>query len=325
MAASMIARTCISRISGYVMHRRQPRCPSIGFDSCSCSTRRATTSTPMPSSLASSACLAFSCGTNSCSGGSINRIVTGRPSIAWKMPTKSRRWNGSSLSSALTRASLSFARIISWMPSCRSWLFSGCSKSVKNMCSVRQRPMPSAPNSMAFRASCGVSALVRTFSVRMLVGPLHDREVRLRQFRCNQRHLAAVHNAFAAVERQPVAFLQRLATLCDGHGLGFVVDVERVRANDAALAPSACNHCRVTGLAASRRQECPAPRPCRPHLPGWFRGERESPSRPSWPILLHRLPTNTILPTAAPGTALMPVARMRDARDFLSTFTSMTG
>ena len=35
-----------------------------------------------------------------------------------------------------------------------------------NMCSVRQRPMPSAPNSRALAASSGVSALVRTPSVR---------------------------------------------------------------------------------------------------------------------------------------------------------------
>ena len=32
------------------------------------------------------------------------------------------------------------------------------------MCSVRQRPMPSAPNSKACLASFGVSALARTFS-----------------------------------------------------------------------------------------------------------------------------------------------------------------
>jgi hypothetical protein len=44
----------------------------------------------------------------------------------------------------------------------------------KNMCSVRQRPMPSAPKSRAARASAGVSALVRTFMRRMLVGPAHD-------------------------------------------------------------------------------------------------------------------------------------------------------
>ena len=36
------------------------------------------------------------------------------------------------------------------------------------MCSVRQSPMPSAPNFTASRASAGVSALARTPSVRTL-------------------------------------------------------------------------------------------------------------------------------------------------------------
>ncbi len=38
----------------------------------------------------------------------------------------------------------------------------------KNICSVRQRPMPSAPNFAAFLASVGVSALVRTLRVLYL-------------------------------------------------------------------------------------------------------------------------------------------------------------
>ena len=38
--------------------------------------------------------------------------------------------------------------------------------SSKNMCSVRHSPMPSAPNLIAARASAGVSALARTFSLR---------------------------------------------------------------------------------------------------------------------------------------------------------------
>ncbi len=36
----------------------------------------------------------------------------------------------------------------------------------KNICSVRHRPMPSAPNLRAVSASSGVSALVRTFRRR---------------------------------------------------------------------------------------------------------------------------------------------------------------
>ena len=53
MAASMIAGTCISRISGYVTASRQPRWPSIGFISCSCATRAFTSAGVTPSSLAS--------------------------------------------------------------------------------------------------------------------------------------------------------------------------------------------------------------------------------------------------------------------------------
>ena len=51
-------------------------------------------------------------------------------------------------------AGLVAARIISRMTGSRS--------SPKNMCSVRQRPMPWAPNSRARRASSGVSAFART-------------------------------------------------------------------------------------------------------------------------------------------------------------------
>ena len=122
--------------------------PSIGFVSCSARIR-----SRIRSSLASS-----SGGRNSCSGGSSRRIVTGKPAIASKMPSKSPCWNGSSLSSTERRSSSVEARIISRT--------SGSRSSAMNMCSVRQRPIPSAPNSRAFAASSGVSALARTLSRR---------------------------------------------------------------------------------------------------------------------------------------------------------------
>ena len=51
-------------------------------------------------------------------------------------------------------------------------------RSTMNMCSVRQRPMPSAPSSRALAASSGVSAFARTASRRSAVGPLeHGLEV----------------------------------------------------------------------------------------------------------------------------------------------------
>ncbi len=70
------------------------------------------------------------------------------------MPAKSSRWYGSSLASAALRSSIDSARIISRIASIRS--------PSKNMCSVRHRPIPTAPNATAFDAWSGVSALVRT-------------------------------------------------------------------------------------------------------------------------------------------------------------------
>ncbi len=56
-------------------------------------------------------------------------MVAGKPFSALKMPTKSSRWYGSSLASAVFRSSTLSARIISRIASMRS--------PSKNMCSVR--------------------------------------------------------------------------------------------------------------------------------------------------------------------------------------------
>ena len=80
--------------------------------------------------------------------------MTGRPAIASKMPSKSDCCIGSSRSSAARRPSSFSAMIISRTTGSRS--------GAMNMCSVRQRPIPCAPNSRALRASSGVSAFART-------------------------------------------------------------------------------------------------------------------------------------------------------------------
>ena len=85
-------------------------------------------------------------------------MVTGYPSIAWKIPSKSALCIGNSLASARRLPPSSRATIISRIPVMRS--------PSKNMCSVRQSPMPSAPKLRATRASRGVSAFARTRSVR---------------------------------------------------------------------------------------------------------------------------------------------------------------
>src|SRR5919106_1527944 len=139
-------------------------------------------------------------GRNSWRGGSRRRIVTGRPFIALKMASKSFRWPASSFlspskygftsgawsrflasrtrwSAALRSLALAAAASCSASASA-SWavLAAGAdritwrnvgrrgSPGVPNMCSVRHRPIPSAPNWRALPAHGPASAFARTRS-----------------------------------------------------------------------------------------------------------------------------------------------------------------
>mmetsp|Transcript_69740 Transcript_69740/g.153831 ORF Transcript_69740/g.153831 Transcript_69740/m.153831 type:complete len:376 (+) Transcript_69740:454-1581(+) len=165
-AASMIALACIWVMAGCTMPRRQPRRPIMGLDSLRPSRREWTISGVLPSSVAICwhrlVSAGPSCGRNSCSGGSSMRTVTGRPSMARKMPSKSSRWYCSSSLSASAAAgdSSSTAAIMRRTAAMRCGV-------LKNMCSVRVRPMPWAPLARATLASSGVSALVHTCRRRL--------------------------------------------------------------------------------------------------------------------------------------------------------------
>ena len=81
--------------------RRTPRSPSIGFCSCrrvTAASSRCVLVSDLSRSSSSATCTESSVksGRNSCRGGSISRIVTGRPSIASRIPLKSSRCRGSS-------------------------------------------------------------------------------------------------------------------------------------------------------------------------------------------------------------------------------------
>ena len=80
--------------------------------------------------------------------------------MIWNSSTKSDFWNGAIFASAARRPASSSARIISRTAAMRA--------SSKNICSVRHRPMPSAPKPRAVLASSGVSALARTRRRRTL-------------------------------------------------------------------------------------------------------------------------------------------------------------
>ena len=115
----------------------------------------------------------------------------------------------------------------------------------KNMCSVRHRPMPSAPNSRARLASAGVSALVRIFSVRYLSAHFMTVPKSPLSFGFLRGDRAFEHFAGRAVERDGVLRGERLAV--DRDLFALLIDVQGTGTDDAATAPTASDHRRVAG------------------------------------------------------------------------------
>ena len=171
--------------------------------------------------------------------------MTGRPAIASKIPSKSDCWWGRSFSSARRRSSSPEARIISRTTGSRS--------SAMNMCSVRQRPIPSAPNSRALAASSGVSAFARTFRRRK--PSAHSRIVSKSSLMCGGTSVdrAEDHLAGAAVDRDRVGLAEVVAV--EGRLLRLLVDRERLAAGDARLPHPAGDDCCVRGHPAVRGED----------------------------------------------------------------------
>ena len=187
-----------------MMPRRHPRVPSIGLasrHSCAAASRRrpSASSSPLASWMRSSS----TSGRNSCSGGSSRRMVTGRPSIASKMPSKSERWSFSSSASASSSSTGLSAR----MNRCTSG-----SRSPRNMCSVRQRPMPSAPYATRhLRRRAGRSALVRTRIRRNVSAQREDGLERTARVGRDDRNRADHDLTGRAVDRDDLALAHGLA------------------------------------------------------------------------------------------------------------------
>ena len=111
-------------------------------------------------SFASDIISSSSDGKNSWSGGSRYLTVIGMPFSSLYIALKSLFWNGINSFNALVLSSDVSERII--------FLIFGILSSSKNMCSVLHNPIPSAPNSMAFLVSFGLSAFVLIPSVLYL-------------------------------------------------------------------------------------------------------------------------------------------------------------
>ena len=110
-----------------------------------------------------------SCGRNSCSGGSSRRIVTGSPSIARKMPSKSSRCIGRILSSAARRSSVGRRRGSSRAPRRCASRRRTCARCGRGRCPRRR-------SSRAVRASCRRVGVGADAQPAELVGPLEDRK-----------------------------------------------------------------------------------------------------------------------------------------------------
>jgi len=122
-------------LSNFRTRDREPHAAEAQRGSNSCnSTARRLTSTLAPTAAATSGISASVWGRNSCSGGSSSRIVTDSPLMMVKSSAKPARCMGRSLPSVARRPATSSLRIISRTAAIRS--------ASKNMCSVRQSPMP---------------------------------------------------------------------------------------------------------------------------------------------------------------------------------------
>ncbi len=124
----------------------------------------------------------------------------------------------------------------------------GRRSSPKNMCSVRQRPIPSAPNSRALTASSGVSALALTLSRRKSSAQVEHRLEVLVDLRRDEVDLADVDLSRAAVERDRVQLVD--GGVADLRRLRLDVDRDALGAGDARLAHAARDHGRVRRHAA---------------------------------------------------------------------------
>ena len=232
---------------------RQPRVPSIGFCSCSARTLAVTRSC-----RAISASAARRRAARAISSDQVSQVGQELVQRRIEQPDRHRQALHR-LEDALEVALLERQQPVERAPGGAprrapgsSRCITGSRSSPKNMCSVRQRPMPSAPSSRALAASSGVSAFARTPSRR--TSSAQPVSVSKSSFSCGgtsgsapQDHLAA-----AAVDRDRVA-------------LAYVAPVDRERPRlerrsgaarrpPRTACPSAGDHRRVRGHAAAGGQ-----------------------------------------------------------------------
>ena len=201
--------------------------------------------------------------------------------------------------SLLRRCSSVSATIISRMAAMRV--------ASKNMCSVRHRPMPSAPN---FTACCRVVRVVGVGADAQLAGrvrPAHEAS-RNRRRRKRQRS--------GSPRRTPCRWSRR----CEIQSPSWkttspMVERSWLLRQRAARRSRQRSRCPCRGQRRPRgrscrrgRSGCPAHAPCPRYLPERSPDERERPSCRSWRQLVASSAVKYTMPQAAPGEAARPMA-----------------
>ena len=199
----MIARTCMSPISGNTIGRRQPRKPIIGLNSCSSSTR-SRPSAGRDADLLGDFFLAL-------------HVVVLRQELVQRRIEQAdgdrvavHRFEDADEVLLLERLDLG-ERLLATFDVRRPRIISRTAvmrSSPKNMCSVRQRPMPSAPNSRAFSGVGRAVGVRANLELAGLVGPLHQRREVAGHGRGDRVDLADHHVAGRAVDGDEVAGLE---------------------------------------------------------------------------------------------------------------------
>ena len=181
----------------------------------------------------------------------------------------------------------------------------GSRSSAMNMCSVRQRPMPCAPNSRALAASSGVSALARTLRRRR--SSAQPRMVSKSSLICG-----ATSGTAPTITRPVPPSIVITSPSASSRPLS-----EKVRASRSIVRPSQpATH----GLPIPRATTaaCEVMPPCAVRMPfAWSRPWMSSgvvsqrtriTSSPAWPRSSAESASSTALPDAAPGEAFSPRA-----------------
>ena len=182
-------------------------------------------------------------------------MVTGRPRISRKMPTKSSRWKGRSFASAAARPRASSARIISRI-ACDALLVE------EHVLGAAEADALGAEGARRARVERRVGVRAHLHRSRR-VGPRHELAELAAERRAHGRDRAVVDVAAAAVEGDDVALLERdvlgraARVVVDGdrHRLRLVVHGHGAHAGDARLAHAARDDRRVARHPAARGED----------------------------------------------------------------------